>query len=199
MYRCGLLDSVPEERLDVVDGIVFDTQAGERVRTEALLFLMDHTEGFEDVVGPAIQANDEEDERSVRSKGKKKTTSGDIVADAGKALAKRQRTAMQLETLTEFAEHHLEERFELSTRLATACLLIPNYGETFEIYDQLCLHNTRMSAFRGVIRLVHYHCAAAARERGAHLLLSAHVTGRHSVAHVCGQCTGRASQTTTGS
>eukprot|EP01034_Spumella_vulgaris_P026896 gene26896-33545_t len=144
MQRNGLLDTVAEEKLDLVDRIVFDSSSSEHVREEALGFLMDHTEGFDNVglgAGADTTTDDDEDEeeemstsssaRKKRASSGKKTSSG---GDGGvRALAKRQRTALQLETFTEFAMHHLEEEdFWEAALLAEACLLIPDYAVLFD-------------------------------------------------------------------
>ncbi len=124
-----------EEQLDRVDVIVFDAQASGRVRQEALTFLMDHTEGFDELPAAEGDAEEEEEEggnpRSKAGAAKKRLSAAatTAAAEGAKALARRQRTAMQLETLTEFAEHHLVDQLEHSRLLAEACLLLPNYGE----------------------------------------------------------------------
>lgn len=46
--RRGLLDDLPQEQMDLVDHTVFDASSSARVRAEALGFVMDHTEGFEE-------------------------------------------------------------------------------------------------------------------------------------------------------
>jgi cohesin complex subunit SA-1/2 len=96
----GMLDLVEEESLDLVDEVIFDGESSKRVRQEALAFMMDHTEGFED----DDEGADEGSSSSAPQKGK--GGKRDVVDDA-RALAKKSKTAMQLETLTEFAEHHL--------------------------------------------------------------------------------------------
>ena len=48
MYRNCLLDTLSQDKLDGVDVIVFDPSATLRVRQEALAFVMDHTEGFDE-------------------------------------------------------------------------------------------------------------------------------------------------------
>jgi hypothetical protein len=97
----GMLDQVNEDSLDLLDEVIFDGGSGKRVRQEALAFLMDHTEGFEE------DENDVDDgsENASGSQNKKGTQKDG--EDETKAVAKRQKTAMQLETLCEFVEHHL--------------------------------------------------------------------------------------------
>lgn len=114
-----------EEVLDSVDVIVFDEGATPRVRQEAVAFLMDHTEGFDDATA---------DTPAKGGKGKSKKAGGASAAgDEAGALARRQRNALQLETLTEFAEHHIQEgSYEASKYLAEACLMLPNYGKSVE-------------------------------------------------------------------
>ncbi len=124
---------MPEERLDLVDSIIFDAGASDKVRAESLCFLMDHTEGFENVVSglPVEDGAEEASAGRLKPSNKLKAASAQ---DAAKALARRQRTALQLETLTEFAEHHLGEQYALSTELAEACLLIPNFGQSLSLF-----------------------------------------------------------------
>jgi hypothetical protein len=130
LCRCGLLDSVPEERLDVVDAIIFDAGASDKARAESLCFLMDHTEGFENVVSDLPVDADGGDGGASAGNTKSSKSKAAAAQDAANALARRQRTALQLETLTEFAEHHLGEQYALSAGLAKACLLIPNFGKS---------------------------------------------------------------------
>lgn len=96
----GMLDQVDEDSLDLVDEVIFDGESSRRVRREALAFMMDHTEGFED----DDECSDENSSITVVQKGKGGKRD---VADDARALARKSKTAMQLETLTEFAEHHL--------------------------------------------------------------------------------------------
>ena len=127
----GLLNSISEDKLDVVDVIVFDTEASSRVRQEALLFLMDHTEGFEEEPG-----DDQLDlsvatlggGKSGANKGKGKAA-GQVEVDQAQALARRQRAAQQLETLTEYAQHHLGESLDRAYMLAEACVDAKKYGK----------------------------------------------------------------------
>ena len=155
IFRAGLLDTLSEEQLDLVDVMVFDVEASGRVRQEALAFLMDHTEGFdEDAIeggnnGGGGGEDGDADLGSLSgmtilspgrakakgtSKSKAKSSSGGASkADQSRALARRQRTAQQLETLTEFAEHHLGTSIEWSHMLAEACLGLRRYGERFKM------------------------------------------------------------------
>lgn len=133
MHRAGLLDSISEEKLDVVDVIVFDVEASARVRQEALAFLMDHTEGFdedgdEDAAAVALDLS-LASLTGKATKANKGKGGAEGKADQAKALVRRQRTAQQLETLTEYAAHHLGERYDLAHMLAEACLALRKYGE----------------------------------------------------------------------
>jgi hypothetical protein len=104
MQKLGLLDSVSEESLDIVDRVVFDSEASREMRTEAILFLMDHTQGFDD------DEEEEEEERERdggRDKGREKGREKNVVAMERMNKAYHRNIALQLETLTEFAEHHL--------------------------------------------------------------------------------------------
>eukprot|EP01039_Chlorochromonas_danica_P002825 gene2825-3080_t len=118
MQRQGFLDSVPGDQLDLVDQIVFDPDAELAVREEALRFLMDHTEGFDDF--------DEEShlallQKTPNGKKKKADTSSTDLKEALK-LARSRNIATQLETLTEFAEYHLGSHLRWTSLLAEACL-----------------------------------------------------------------------------
>lgn len=110
MQRQGFLDKVPGDKLDIVDQVVFDNEADLPVRVEALRFMMDHTEGFEEF--------DEAQQMSLLSKSLKKK---DSLKDQ-LALCKQRNAALQLETLTEFAEYHLGRHVDMSHLLAEACL-----------------------------------------------------------------------------
>lgn len=129
-----MLDSLPQDKLDGVDVIVFDPAAPLRVRQEALAFIMDHTEGFEDednadsLEGALDLLELERD--ATGAKNKKRSSKGTgTKADQARALARRQRTAQQLETLTEFAEMHLGALVERSYMLTDACLALKKYGK----------------------------------------------------------------------
>lgn len=119
-----------EEKLDMVDMLVFDPTASAKARKEALLFLMDHTEGF-----------DEFDEKTALSKAKGSSSSsakGKKSTAELVALEKQKNVALQLETLTEFAEHHLHENIEWCKLLAEACLETHKAGNVqCSLYDTL--------------------------------------------------------------
>ena len=118
----GLLDTVSEEVLDLVDRIVFDLDIAEETRSEALVFFMNHTEGFE------VDEEAEEKVAAVRASDAKKSTK------RGKSLARKpltdaqlhfQRAVNQLETLCEFVELHESEQYRSKTKmLVEACLLV---------------------------------------------------------------------------
>lgn len=110
MQERGLLDKVAAEMLDKVDRVVFDGAAGVQVRCGALRFMMAHTEGFDDF--------DENEHAAALQASKKKTDN----ANQRLAIARRKNTALQLETLTEFAEYHLGSHVEHCWLLAEACL-----------------------------------------------------------------------------
>lgn len=102
----GLLDGVPQEDMDEVDRLVFDGSASANTRYEALLFMMSHTQGFEEIVNSARESdaigNVDEDVKK-RKKGK----SGGHASHDLTSLSHKRRVANQLETLAEFAEYHL--------------------------------------------------------------------------------------------
>jgi len=91
------MDSLPEESLDKLDDLVFDSALSLRVRREAMQFVMDHTEGF-DVETATSGAAGKKDRKG-------KGGSGD--ASTEQSFATRRRNALLLESLTEFIEHHL--------------------------------------------------------------------------------------------
>lgn len=89
------------------------------MRAEALAFMMDHTEGFDD--------DGAEDDTANSSKKKKKSSSQRSSQENTemKILARRKKTSIQLETLAEFADHHLKisggGNLEYINLLAEAC------------------------------------------------------------------------------
>lgn len=110
LYRCGLLDSIGQSTIDLVDRIVFDSSSSLRVRGEALAFMMDHTEGFDEIDQNEIE--DTTNENSIKKKGRRnsKSKSQTLSQETNevKALAKKKRLMFQLETLAEFADYHLK-------------------------------------------------------------------------------------------
>lgn len=118
MQRQGFLDSVPGDQLDLVDQIVFDPDAELAVREEALRFLMDHTEGFDDF--------DEESHLNLLQKTpngrKKKADAASTDLKEALKLARSRNIATQLETLIEFAEYNLGSHLQWTSLLAEACL-----------------------------------------------------------------------------
>ena len=57
-----LLDTVDQEVLDAVDSIVFDAESSVKCRAQALVFMMDHTEGFEEDLEEEEDADEQEEE-----------------------------------------------------------------------------------------------------------------------------------------
>jgi hypothetical protein len=173
-----------------VDLVVFDTEATARVRQEALAFLMDHTEGFDEEPGEdGAEALDLSlaSLTGKASKSKSKSTAAAGRADQAKALARRQRTAQQLETLTEFAAHHLGDNFERAHMLAEACLALNKQGQIF------LTHLINDGNFNKGVIVSHRHCvqlasddrtAPARNGRRDHVLAAARAS-LHSPAHVC--------------
>jgi hypothetical protein len=150
LHRAGLLDSISTDKLDVVDGIIFDPEASARVRQEALAFLMDHTEGF-DEEGQDEAAALDLSMASLTGKPRKPTKGKGAAAgrtDEARALERRQQTAQQLETLTEFAAHHLGERFESASMLADACLALGKYGKFPHHFRCITICSTLVSIVR---------------------------------------------------
>ena len=113
LQQKGMLDdTINEEQLDKLDKIIFDYTLSLSTRKEALSFFMDHTEGFD--------VDDEEDEEPAK---RTKTSKQFLKADDTKALARKQKIIVQLETFIELAEHLIDDddygRVDL---LAEACL-----------------------------------------------------------------------------
>lgn len=126
MQSQGLLDSVTEDKLDLVDRAVFDFEANPKLRQHALAFLMDHTEGFEETDG-----RDDTTAAVLEKKGRGKKTKGSDKPVGSLHLTPmiKRKVSLQLETLTEFAEHHLEDRLSNSYLLAEACIALKKYGK----------------------------------------------------------------------
>jgi len=129
----GELDRLSEEQLDLVDRVVFDDQASEIVRVEALGFFMDHTEGFDDETTEDIDTHgmDVDTQPSSQDSSKKtKANKKNMKSDEESALRRQRSLALQLETLTEFAEHQLRsaEQILLTDLLAAAVLKSPKKG-----------------------------------------------------------------------
>ena len=134
LHRSGGLDWLDEETLDQLDRAVFDREAGDRVRIQALLFFMDHTQGFDqdassssgggvDQVGERVEGEEGFSQKSTASGGgskakkarntpsgsSKNKTSGskkDKESNEGRILQHQRSVALQLETFTELIEHH---------------------------------------------------------------------------------------------
>jgi hypothetical protein len=124
--RCGLLDQTDQTALDLVDRIVFDSTSSSRVRAEAFAFMMDHTEGFdEDPDADADGGNETKTAKRKKSTNLSQFSSQDN--NEMKTLARRKKTAIQLETLAEFADHHLRisagGNLDYLNLLADACIL----------------------------------------------------------------------------
>ena len=106
---------------------MFDSDAPLRVRQEALGFLMDHTEGFDE--DPDLDDADNLPDAGGRNKTTKGKSSTQRQTDQAKALERRQKAAQQLETLTEYAEHHLGVSLDRAFMLAEACVALHKYGK----------------------------------------------------------------------
>ena len=102
----GLLDFMSETQLDLIDNVVFDPQASISIRQEALMFMMDHTQGFqeEDLQAANTNTNSNSNSTTKGANPKKNVTN---------SLAYQRAIALQLETLAEFAEHHVASNFVL--------------------------------------------------------------------------------------
>ena len=99
--RFGALDEVDGEAIAAVDGVVFDPGCPAAVRSQALLFMMEHTEGFEFLLAGSVADGSSQPEhttkRSAKSSAKKKRVSGP-------GLESRRNVLLALETLAEFIE-----------------------------------------------------------------------------------------------
>lgn len=105
---------------------MFDTGAGETARVQALEFFFDHTQGFDS--DPTGQDGSPAGLSSVIENTRRKmvTASG---GGEGSSLLRQWAVALQLETLTEFMEHHLEEGQEAHVQLlVSACLQSEKQG-----------------------------------------------------------------------
>jgi hypothetical protein len=114
---------VSEDLLDHIDRIVFDVGSTAAARLQSLIFVLEHTQGFDvaDFVGAAS--------------GKPKGSTG------SNAMLKRKNSAVQLETLCEFVEHHLTDRnFNRVELLAKACMDLPapRNGKHLIVSKEVC-------------------------------------------------------------
>ena len=135
-HRSGGLDWLDEETLDQLDRAVFDREAGDRVRIQALLFFMDHTQGFDqdttsgssgggggvDQAGSGEEGEEGFSQESAASGGGSKAKKArntpfgssknkicskkDKESNEGRILQHQRSVALQLETFTELIEHH---------------------------------------------------------------------------------------------
>jgi hypothetical protein len=150
LQRQGFLDTVNEEKLDMIDILIFDPETTSEIRKEALLFMMDHTEGFDSSYDENYDFLQEEVKTGYggKSEGKKLTgrkggaSSNRKGLSATSSLERMKNIAVQLETLTEFAEHCLSRSsasvssastaLEWSYLLAEACLLTEKAGILYD-------------------------------------------------------------------
>lgn len=114
MQQNGLLDDFTEAQVEAVDEIIFDDSASVAYRREALLFLLDHTHGFE-IEEPVSAAAD----YGHRGKGN--------VAKSEDNVSSRQHVARQLETLAEFSIRHINRQFQLYSENGKDPATFPTY------------------------------------------------------------------------
>ena len=148
--------------MDLVDEVIFDTDASLRCRQEALSFLMEHTEGFEGDDAAALASSELQDfnlpdsaaspggqgshdvhrgARQNKKKGDRKDTSSASAKSASGnragsiSLARRQQHARQVDILGEFLLHQLDSRGlrELGVSEATAAHLLVEAAEHLSI------------------------------------------------------------------
>jgi len=128
LQQKGMLDdTISEEQLDKLDKIIFDYTLPSSIRKEALSFFMDHTEGFD--------ADEDDDEEPAK---KAKTSKQYVKNDDTKALARKQKLIVQLETFIELAEHLIEdEDFDRVDLLAQACLDHPQSSNVLKDWSSI--------------------------------------------------------------
>ena len=148
----SLLDTLAQEVLDSVDRVVFDKETTAECRSLALVFMMGHTEGFElldeEEAAMSSGADAAGGVGSKRSKSKVKNKLTTATAQAGD-VKRRQRCAVQLETLCELINLHQENNSSLMTSAAAAAAAS---SSSSSIYANLSSSNSTTSAFRSNIR-----------------------------------------------
>lgn len=97
LQRFGALDEVDSGAISQVDAIVFDSECSANMRAAALLFMMEHTEGFEFLL--ASSSTELGTTTSSAKHGKKKDTKR-----PASNLGARRNVLLALETLTEFMD-----------------------------------------------------------------------------------------------
>lgn len=99
VQRFGALDEVEADTIGQVDAVVFEQSCSVEVRAEALLFMMEHTEGFEFLLTSTQNRMTPETATKRKKIGKKDTTPESIAT-----LESRRNILLALETLTEFMD-----------------------------------------------------------------------------------------------
>lgn len=134
----GFIDHI-EEELDLIDQVVFDPTASYRLRQECLMFVMEHTEGFEELDGSEFFDTGRNVLQESSSSSKRTMKRKPVPIYDQQTMATRKRHAFQLETLAEFAEYHLlKESLPVKSldkvdMLAEACLMVPNFSKLCQI------------------------------------------------------------------
>ncbi len=103
---------VKDDIIDEIDSGLFDPTCSLDVRKKIFLFFLDHAAGFESLADVATISPE------TTKKGKKQKESNDDVGTHQNAL-------VQLETLTEFTNYHLQQDLQEVTTLAEVCLTSP--------------------------------------------------------------------------
>ena len=171
LNRSGGLDWLNEETLDQLDRAVFDREAGDRVRIQALLFFMDHTQGFDQDTssnsgdgvdqsgsgGEGVEGFSQESAasgggskakkaRNASTSGSKNKSSGkkDKESNEGRILQHQRSVALQLETFTELIEHHFPAD--------------DNEGDAgfVELFVTACLGTHKKGEYKHIIYLEYY-------------------------------------------
>eukprot|EP01038_Epipyxis_sp_PR26KG_P011492 gene11492-15391_t len=148
MQRKGLLDNISEEILDQVDVIVFDADSEMLSRVQALGFVMEHTEGFDNIL--AADTNNDliklNNNNRTNKKNKKKAINVNDQLNEDEFEMKK-RSILQLETLTEFIEHHVPtDRYSSSYLLVEAALATPQF--------ECCDYVGNIKALKNLIKVI---------------------------------------------
>jgi hypothetical protein len=101
----GFLDEVDLSALNSVDGVVFNADVGVETRAEALLFMMDHTQGFEFLEAPAAVASSSSTSAAASASSKSRRGQGGK-EESETNLARRRDAMLAMETIVEFIDDH---------------------------------------------------------------------------------------------
>lgn len=102
---------IKDDVIDEIDSGLFDPTCPLDVRKKIFLFFLDHAAGFESLPDAPVSPD------ATKKKKKQKESNEEVVT--------RQSALVQLETLTEFTNYHLQQDIEDVTTLAEVCLTSP--------------------------------------------------------------------------